>query len=85
MGASDGGNLGQRIVKGGSYRNESSSIALYTRGDVYTVTSSTRADYVGFRLAFGSIPAPTWLGRDGYAAESRVIPLANPSSVRALT
>ena len=85
VGAADGGTLGQRVVKGGSYRNEASSIALYTRGDVYAVTSSTRADYVGFRLAFGAIPEPTWLGRDGSAAESRVVPLANSSTVRSLT
>ncbi|MBR4348094.1 MAG: TIGR02171 family protein [Fibrobacter sp.] len=85
VGASDGGTLGQRVVKGGSYRNAASSIALYTRGDVYTVTSSTRADYVGFRLAFGAIPEPAWIGRDGYAAESRVVPLANSTRIRALT
>lgn len=85
VGAPDGGALGQRVVKGGSYRNEAASIALYTRGDVYAVTSSTRADYVGFRLAFGSIPDPTWLGRDGTGSESRVIPLANSTTIRALT
>ncbi len=85
VGASDGGSLGQRVVKGGSYRNEASSIALYTRGDVYAVTSSTRADYVGFRLAFGAIPNPTWLTRGGVASESRVIPLANSSTIHALT
>ena len=85
VGASDGGALGQRIVKGGSYRNEASSIARYTRGDVYAVSSSTRADYVGFRLAFGSIPNPTWLGHDGSGSESRVVALANSSTIRSLT
>ena len=85
VGASDGGSLGQRVVKGGSYRNEAASIALYTRGDVYAVTSSMRADYVGFRLAFGAIPEPTWIGRGGVASESRVIPLANSLSIHALT
>lgn len=85
VGAPDGGSLGQRVVKGGSYRNEASSIALFTRGDVYAVTSSTRADYVGFRLAFGAIPNPSWLSGDGNAQESRVIPLANSSTVRAKT
>lgn len=85
VGASDGGALGQRIVKGGSYRNEAASIALYTRGDVYAVSSSTRADYVGFRLAFGTIPDPTWLGHDGSGSESRVVALANSSTIRTLT
>lgn len=85
VGAPDGGSLGQRVVKGGSYRNEASSIAIYTRGDVYAVTSSTHADYVGFRLAFGAIPNPSWLSGDGNAQESRVIPLANSATVRSLT
>jgi len=85
VGAPDGGSLGQRVVKGGSFRNEASSIAIYTRGDVYAVTSSTHTDYVGFRLAFGAIPEPTWVGGDGNAQESRVIPLANSATVRSLT
>ena len=85
VGAPDGGALGHRIVKGGSYRNSAVSIKLYNRGDVYTVTSSTRADYVGFRLAFGSIPGATWMGTDGKAATSRVVPLANSAVVRSLT
>ena len=38
---------------------------LHNRGDVYTVTSSTKADYVGFRLAFGAIPNPTYLNSEG--------------------
>lgn len=84
VGAPDGGSLGHRIVKGGSYRNSSESIKLYNRGDVYIVTSSTRADYVGFRLAFGSIPDATWMGSDGKAANSRIVTLANSSKVRSL-
>ncbi|MCQ2106293.1 MAG: TIGR02171 family protein [Fibrobacter sp.] len=72
-GAPDGGRLGERVVKGGSYRNESNAINLYSRGDVYTVTSSTKADYVGFRIAFGAIPEPSWMGLDGQPVESRVL------------
>lgn len=85
VGAPDGGSLGQRVVKGGSYRNEAHSIALYARGDVYTVTSSTRADYVGFRLAFGAIPNATWMNSNGDAMTSRIVPLANSSSIRSRT
>ena len=84
VGAPDGGALGQRVVKGGSYRNASESISLYSRGDVYTVTSSTRADYVGFRLAFGAIPDAVWMGSDGRANSSRVIPLASSATIRSL-
>ena len=85
VGAPDGGFLGQRVVKGGSYRNANSSITLYGRGDVYTVTSSTRADYVGFRLAYGAIPDAVWMGDNGKAASSRIILLANSSTVEGLT
>ena len=84
VGAPDGGTLGQRVVKGGSYRNQASSINLFARGDVYTVTSSTRADYVGFRLAFGRIPDALWMGADGRANSSRIVALANASTVRSL-
>ena len=84
VGAPDGGALGQRIVKGGSYRNLAESITLYSRGDVYTVTSSTRADYVGFRLAFGAIPGATWMRNDGKVASSRVVPLASSAAMRSL-
>ena len=82
VGAPDGGNLGQRVVKGGCYRTPAESITLYGRGDVYTVTSSTRADYVGFRLAFGLIPDALWMNSDGKAAGSRVIPLASSSTLK---
>ena len=84
VGAPDGGALGQRIVKGGSYRNSAESITLYSRGDVYMVTSSTRADYVGFRLAFGAIPGATWMRNDGKVASSRVLPLASSAAMRSL-
>lgn len=63
-GASSNG-LGQRVLKGGSYRSAPEAMHAYSRGDVYTVTSSTMADYVGFRLAFGPIASPTWLDKDG--------------------
>ncbi len=82
VGAPDGGALGLRVLKGGSYRNSFKTIHLYNRGDVYTVTSSTRADYVGFRLAFGSIPDPVWMGANGSAISSRIVPLANVSIFR---
>lgn len=75
VGAPDGGDLGERIVKGGAYNTDTASITLYSRGDVYTVTSSTKADYVGFRLAYGAISQPVWLGNDGKISESIINPL----------
>ena len=84
-GAPDGGALGQRVLKGGSYRHDASSISLYSRGDIYTVVSSTRAEYVGFRLAFGTIANPAWMGGDGKAASSRIAPLASSSLLQSRT
>jgi len=81
-GAPDGGSLGQRVLKGGSYRNEAKSISLYSRGDVYAVTSSMRTPYVGFRLARGVIPNALWLSANGLVNKSPVIPLANAFTVR---
>ncbi len=85
VGSPDGGALAQRVVKGGSFRNQASSISMYSRGDIYSVTSSTRGDYVGFRLAFGRIPDALWMGNSGRTASSRIIPLANSSSIYAHT
>ena len=85
VGSPDGDALGQRVVKGGSFRNAEKSITLYSRGDVYTVTSATRANYVGFRMAFGAIPDATWLNASGNVVVSRTVPLAGASTVRALT
>ena len=85
VGASDGGAIGQRVVKGGSYRHESSTVNIYSRGDVYTVTSSTRAEYVGFRLAFGSIPNALWMNSAGSTMTSHIVPLAGTSKLRSLT
>lgn len=85
VGAPDGGTLGQRIVKGGSFHNEISAITLYARGDVYTVTSSTRADYVGFRVAFGAIPNAVWMGNNGMANSSVIVPLASSAILRSFS
>lgn len=72
VGGPDGGSLGERIVKGGSYRNEPSAMTLYGRGDVYTVTASAKGTYLGFRLALGAIPKATWLDERGNVKESVV-------------
>lgn len=81
IGATDGGEIGERILKGGSYNTNESAINRYSRGDVYTVTSSTRAEYVGFRLAYGVIKNPLWLSNDGKVQESIVNVLADPTEI----
>ena len=72
VGASDGGSLGERVLKGGSFRNSPSAMTLHSRGDVYTVTSSMFADYVGFRLALGKIPDAVYLDKNGLASNTPV-------------
>lgn len=84
-GAPDGGDLGERIVKGGSYSYSEKELNPYSRGDVYTVTSATRAEYVGFRLAFGSIPNVLWMNDDGMSVTNIVIPLVGPETIKNLT
>lgn len=77
VGAADGGSFGARIVKGGSFKNEKTSLHLYRRSDVYTVMSSSHSDYVGFRLAIGKIPEPTWLNQEGASLAKPISILAN--------
>ena len=85
VGAPDGGDLGERVVKGGCYSSSEKELNPYSRGDVYTVTSSTRADYVGFRLAFGNIPDALWMGNDGKSQTSVITTLAGNETVKKLT
>jgi len=80
VGAPDGGELGERVLKGGSFVG-SEDVNVYSRGDVYTVTSSTKANYVGFRLAYGAIPNAIWMGGDGVAKASVVNPLASSTDI----
>lgn len=70
VGGVDGGSLGERVVKGGSYRTEPLQMNTYSRGDIYTVTSSSKGAYLGFRLALGAIPNATWLDESGSVSES---------------
>lgn len=85
VGAPDGGDLGERIVKGGSYSSSEKELNPYSRGDVYTVTSSTRADYVGFRLAFGNIPNALWMNNNGKAQTSVITTLTGNETVKKIT
>ncbi|WP_369697115.1 TIGR02171 family protein [Fibrobacter succinogenes] len=85
VGAPDGGALGERVLKGGYFSDRASEMNVVARGDEYTVVASTRAERLGFRLAFGFIPDPVWLGTDGRVVSSIVTPLASAASLKALT
>ena len=84
IGGTDGGAIGEKVVKGGSYNDKPKSIKMYGRGDVYTVTGTSRADYVGFRVAFGKIPDALWVNGDGSLTSSRIDVLAKASTLGAI-
>jgi uncharacterized protein (TIGR02171 family) len=84
VGGVDGGSLGERVIKGGSYRTEPSLINLYARGDVYTVTGTSAADYLGFRLAYGNIENPVWLDASGAAVASNLSIVASAKNISSL-
>ncbi|MCQ2062755.1 MAG: TIGR02171 family protein [Fibrobacter sp.] len=81
-GASDGGSIGERVIKGGCFKNTPKTTKLYSRGDVYTVVSSSKSDYLGFRLAFGRIPEPVWTNASGKPVVTLVVPKASTEDVR---
>ena len=85
VGALDGGNIGKRVLKGGSFRSSASGITIEKRTDVYTVTSSTKADYVGFRLAFGKIPDAIWMNAKGGVASKPIHVLTNSAQLKKIT
>ena len=85
IGAPSRNDKGERVVKGGYYGLSTKEINLYSRGDVYTVTSSTRADYVGFRLAYGHIPDAIWMNDEGESSTSVITSLASPETVKSIT
>ena len=85
IGAPSKNDKGERIVKGGYYGLSTKEINPYSRGDVYTVTSSTKADYVGFRLAFGHIPDAQWMNDEGESSTSVITTLASPETVKSIT
>lgn len=78
-------NLEEIVIKGGSFRNSPSAINYYSRGDVYFVTPISKSDYVGFRLAFGKIPNPSWAGKASGDEGSGATVLVGTSAIRTLT
>ena len=85
MGALNGGDLGERIVKGGYFSDKPSEMNFIARGDEYSVDGSTHAEHIGFRLAFGHIPSPVWLDASGKARTSTISALANAATLKNFT
>jgi len=73
------------VVKGGSFRKAPNEMFLYKRGDDYPILYSNRADYVGFRLAYGSIPNATYLSENGDASLTPITVLVSDAEIRSLT
>ena len=71
----------ERVLKGGSFNNEIIGINMFARSDVYTVTSTSQSDYVGFRLARGVIPNVTFLNAGGSSINVVINTLATTSDV----
>jgi len=85
VGATQPNGIGERIIKGGSYLNDVQSISPFLRGDIYTVTSSTKAEYVGFRLALGAIPNAQTISGASQQNGQNITHIATPSTVRNIT
>lgn len=73
------------VVKGGSFRKSPKEMFLYKRGDDYPIFYSSRADYVGFRLAYGTIPDATYLSENGDTSSTPITALVNDAEIRNLT
>lgn len=82
IGSNDGGKLGERVIKGGNIHSEANLTSFNTRRDIYTVTSSTTSDYLGFRLAFGKIPDALWVSSKGFSSKTAITLISNAGTVR---
>lgn len=80
-GSVDGDAIGSCVVKGGSFYMSPTSMNLYSRGDTYPILSSTKGDYLGFRLALGAIPDVTWFSEDGEAETASINPLVETADM----
>lgn len=85
VGAINGGSFGERVVKGGSVRNEAANINLHSRAEVYTVTSSSKSIFVGLRLAYGPIPDATWLSANGATNSNSSSIVSGSAKVKSMT
>lgn len=83
VGAAKGDELGQRVLKGGSFKQGVDVAKPYHRGDDYVVTSSSYNDYIGFRLAYGAISSPTWMS-GGLITSSNTVSLMGSAEMKKL-
>jgi uncharacterized protein (TIGR02171 family) len=65
VGPSGPNSSSERMVKGASFRHALQELDVRNRHDIYGVYSSTKTEYIGFRVVRGPIEKPTTLGPDG--------------------
>ena len=82
VGAANANGMNEKILKGSSFVEE--DVPLYARGDFYTVTPLSKAEYVGFRLVLGKIENAVWFNSSSGATTSVITPLILPENVRNL-
>ena len=82
VGASSANGMNEAVLKGSSF--VMNAVPLYSRGDFYTVTPISKADYVGFRLVLGKIKKPIWLNYSGKAVASTIVPLIQAEKIHSL-
>ena len=82
VGASNANGMYEKVLKGSSFVDE--NVPHYARGDFYTVTSLSKAEYVGFRLVLGKIENPVWLNSSSGAVSSIITPLILAEDARNL-
>ncbi len=85
VGSVDGDAIGSCVVKGGSYLSSPTSMFLFSRGDTYPILSTTKGDYIGFRLASGSISDATWFTDNGRFVSTSITSLRDALDVRQQT
>ena len=82
VGAASPNGMNEKILKGSSFVEE--NVPLYARGDFYTVTPLSKAEYVGFRLVLGKIKNAVWFNPSSGAVTSVITPLILAENVRNL-
>lgn len=82
VGAASANGMNEKILKGSSF--VAKNVPLYARGDFYTVTPLSKAEYVSFRLVLGKIENAVWFSRSSGADTSVITPLILAEKIRSL-
>lgn len=84
VGANGPNKLAERILKGGAFFHAPETIYAYNRTDVYSITSYSYSDHVGFRLALGKIPHFHYLNETGSVENYSVTPLVSSTTFKSI-